>query len=1014
MKRLIGLSIVFSLLAVSNLLSYVITEKNSNEIKWRPLPASISYKMYQTEPNSACSTLLKNACKAWEDEGRSNVDFNYAGETSTNTVDDDGLNVVMFPRVCNIYAASETTWLAGTYWWYNTSTYALIEFDICVAQKFHWCYTDSPQGDTYDFLSTLTHEFGHTLGINDLYKYYDDAKTMYGYGYPAITKQRSLEQDDKDAVAYLYPTDSVDKVWIKTATDDYGVVKYPGDVFWQSPDISLKPDPPVIAEACSVFVTARNMRPDNLTGRIIIEVHDPDVSLRARTSVLYADTLIDKTIPSGNHDATGSNGWNYDYWANSKRDGETTYVFVWTPDSNTFDEDHYCMVATVESGSDTLRDLDVPDDNDIACHNFHTIKGGSGGSGQMMSFGAGNPTGVAVWRHLYLEPIYMPAGWMVTMPPFDDSMYLTPLDTFFPVPLIMTPPASPLNGEYGIVQVRCVLNYYSPPFQILMTGGIIYKLIVGEPGDVGATGIQSPSGTILPGTNITPRAVVKNFGATVQTFSVKFTIGDVYTDDSSNITLNPAETLAIDFNQWSAVIGSYAVSCSTELTNDWRTYNDKLSTTIEVAELQTGWIQKEPIIDPPDGKTIKDGGALVGIGDEYLYAFLGTKSNKFKMYTIGTKSGWTDSDSMIFGYKYKNGVVNYDKLNKKFVGKGAALCYDGVSKIYATKGNGTNEFFVYDTISDAGWTLLKYVPTPKALKIGTALAYLNGKVYLFAGGHKPTDPSNFYAYDIAESTWTAKAGMDFGPTFKPLKAGSCLAELNGVIYGLKGGAKANLFFAYDTGTNTWTQLESIPLPNTLFGKYKKKITVKDGGAMAAGDGVIYAIKGGGTNVFWKYTPISDVGWESLESIPVIDKKHAPKTGAAMAFIDGKIWLLVGNKQVDYWCYVPTAEKSKVKTQISNMNIQTENSQLTTQNSQLNVTPNPFAKLTTVRYNVPVSGKVSLKLYNATGRLIEVLNDKYLNAGVYTTTLSTKNLTKGIYFLRYSDNTNRKEIKLIVQ
>jgi hypothetical protein len=97
-----------------------------------------------------------------------------------------------------------------------------------------------------------------------------------------------------------------------------------------------------------------------------------------------------------------------------------------------------------------------------------------------------------------------------------------------------------------------------------------------------------------------------------------------------------------------------------------------------------------------------------------------------------------------------------------------------------------------------------------------------------------------------------------------------------------------------------------------------------------------------------------------------------------------------------------------------MNIQTENSQLTTQNSQLNVTPNPFAKLTTVRYNVPVSGKVSLKLYNATGRLIEVLNDKYLNAGVYTTTLSTKNLTKGIYFLRYSDNTNRKEIKLIVQ
>jgi hypothetical protein len=194
--------------------------------------------------------------------------------------------------------------------------------------------------------------------------------------------------------------------------------------------------------------------------------------------------------------------------------------------------------------------------------------------------------------------------------------------------------------------------------------------------------------------------------------------------------------------------------------------------------------------------------------------------------------------------------------------------------------------------------------------------------------------------------------------------------------------------------------------------------VKDGAATATDGSIIYATKGGGTEVFWKYTPTTDVGWERLDRIPIekIDKKHAPKTGAAMAFVDGKVWLLVGNKQVDYWCYIPTTEKSKVKTQISNMNIQTENSQLTTQNSQLNVTPNPFAKLTTVRYNVPISGNVSVKLYNTSGKLVKTLVNDYQNTGSYSLEIrnSTLGISNGVYFLKYETNNTKHELKLIVQ
>ena len=79
-----------------------------------------------------------------------------------------------------------------------------------------------------------------------------------------------------------------------------------------------------------------------------------------------------------------------------------------------------------------------------------------------------------------------------------------------------------------------------------------------------------------------------------------------------------------------------------------------------------------------------------------------------------------------------------------------------------------------------------------------------------------------------------------------------------------------------------------------------------------------------------------------------------------------------------------------------------------------VTPNPFTTFTTIRYTVPVSGKVSVKLYNAIGKVVETVTNEYLNAGTYTTHLSANDLAKGVYFLKYSNATNSSEIKFIVQ
>jgi hypothetical protein len=48
-------------------------------------------------------------------------------------------------------------------------------------------------------------------------------------------------------------------------------------------------------------------------------------------------------------------------------------------------------------------------------------------------------------------------------------------------------------------------------------------------------------------------------------------------------------------------------------------------------------------------------------------------------------------------------------------------------------------------------------------------------------------------------------------------------------------------------------------------------------------------------------------------------------------------------------------------------------------------PNPFSSSTTIRYQVPVSGKVSLKIYDVTGRLVRTIVDKENPKGTYEMT-----------------------------
>ena len=429
-----------------------------------------------------------------------------------------------------------------------------------------------------------------------------------------------------------------------------------------------------------------------------------------------------------------------------------------------------------------------------------------------------------------------------------------------------------------------------------------------------------------------------------------------------------------------------------------------------------GWTQKESL--PP---LVKDGGALVGVtgtkDGDLLFAFRGAKSKEFYMYD-GT---WTAKETIPFGYKYP--LIEPPAINKKYPGKGAAFCYDGVNTIYATKGNGTWEFWAYDMETDT-WTAKAFIPSLQKIKGGTSMAYYEGKVYLLAGAQKKDNLNNFFVYNPAADSdlgipWTALSGAPVTPPLtlkaKPFKDGSAIAVIGNTIYAIKGGDKYNFFYAYDIATDIWTELETIPLVHSALGKKNK---VGDGGAMTTDGSILYVIKGKGKQDFWSYNPISEGVWTSLDTIPrvgVAFKKSVPKTGAGLAYANSRVWLLKGNKTYEFWSFVLSKENSKVNFVGQGFSLATQSKPKGLpymQTATIDVTPNPFTKLTTIRYTVPISGKVSLKLYNATGRLIEILQDGYLSSGIYSMNLS--DIVKGIYFLKYESNTNKSEVKLIVQ
>lgn len=91
----------------------------------------------------------------------------------------------------------------------------------------------------------------------------------------------------------------------------------------------------------------------------------------------------------------------------------------------------------------------------------------------------------------------------------------------------------------------------------------------------------------------------------------------------------------------------------------------------------------------------------------------------------------------------------------------------------------------------------------------------------------------------------------------------------------------------------------------------------------------------------------------------------------------------------------------------------ENARSNVQDARLEILKNPFIKSTSIRYSIPVKSRVSLKVYDLSGRLAKVLVNEEKPVGSYTVNLYGKGLATGVYFIKFNAGNYKETKKLIL-
>ncbi|MFT5584783.1 MAG: hypothetical protein ACI9VR_002369 [Cognaticolwellia sp.] len=179
--------------------AFEVMEKDSGAaMRWSSFPVNWSVNANNNaslDPNTA-AVVVQRAAEAWEIDGTA-VKLSYTGTTGAETSGHNGQPAVYFVDQDWPWDASLLAMTSS----YSDASGAFVGFDIAVNTQDHGWALDG-NADLIDLQNTLTHEWGHVLGLghsdNDL------MATMHASASPGEVHKRDLAQDDVDGLFSLY------------------------------------------------------------------------------------------------------------------------------------------------------------------------------------------------------------------------------------------------------------------------------------------------------------------------------------------------------------------------------------------------------------------------------------------------------------------------------------------------------------------------------------------------------------------------------------------------------------------------------------------------------------------------------------------------------------------------------------------------------------------------------------------------------------------------------------------
>jgi len=195
----LAITLILSLTTSDALAWQVRLNDQGNELSWdtKSIPYAINSAGAHGMSDVAIESMVAASTRNWAAPVAAGISWVQQANTAIMGADPhDAVNAIYFDD----HWTQDPSLLGLTYVW-STTDGEIVGFDMALNATHHEWSVDGSD-DSNDLLNTLSHEFGHALGVDHSPSI--EIATMYPSTFPGELVKRDLDTDDIDALLYLY------------------------------------------------------------------------------------------------------------------------------------------------------------------------------------------------------------------------------------------------------------------------------------------------------------------------------------------------------------------------------------------------------------------------------------------------------------------------------------------------------------------------------------------------------------------------------------------------------------------------------------------------------------------------------------------------------------------------------------------------------------------------------------------------------------------------------------------